>query len=96
MNDDHTKENEKNDVVDENTQEIVLYATVNTATAAITVLDENGRTLLTSNEHVSSSGRQSIKITLSVEALSAQTLTLVYYKGGSGSGSAGLAAIAVN
>ena len=82
--------------VDENTQEIVLYATVNTATAAITVLDENGRTLLTSNEHVSSSGRQSIKITLSVEALSAQTLTLVYYKGGSGSGSAGLAAIAVN
>ena len=45
---------------------------------------------------VSSSGRQSIKITLSVEALSAQTLTLVYYKGGSGSGSAGLAAIAVN
>ena len=84
--------------IDANTREIVLYATVNTATAAVTVLDENGRTLLRSDVLVSpsSAGMQCLRITLSVEALSAQTITVVYYKGGSGTGSAGLSAIAVN
>jgi hypothetical protein len=83
--------------IDESTCEIVLYTTITNATAAVTVLDESGRTLLTSDVFVSpsSAGMQCLKITLSVETLSSQTLTLVYYKGGSGTGSAGLSAIAV-
>ncbi len=83
--------------IDENTNEIVIYASVNSAVAGLTVLDENGRNILTQNLYTanSSEGNVSIKITISVETLTAQTLTVVYYKGGSGGGNAGLAAIAV-
>lgn len=83
--------------VDQNTQEIVLYATVFQAKAGITVIDQKGRTLLTLDAYTASGadGMVSLEIRIAVESTIAQTLTVVYYKGGSGSGNAGLAAIAV-
>ena len=83
--------------IDTNTRYIELYASVFDATAGIVVLDENGNALLRAEPHRDTdSSMDSFLIKLSVEAQRAQTLTVVYYKGGSGSGNAGLAAVAVS
>ena len=41
------------------------------------------------------SGAMGIEVHIKIEATQSSTLTVVYYKGGSGGGNAGLAAIAV-
>ena len=83
-------------VVDENTSEIVLYSSVYQATAGIVILDENGNVIFKAEPYVATGdGAKSLEIHISIEALANSTLTVVYYKGGSGGGNAGLAAIAV-
>ena len=83
--------------VDQNTTEIVLFATVFQAIAGLTVLDSNGRTLLTLDAYNAQSlaDMQSLVIKINVSTQVAQTLTVVYYKGGTGGGNAGMAAVAV-
>lgn len=82
--------------VDENTQELVLYASVYQATAGITILDEEGNVVFKAEPYSTmASGAMGIEVHIKIEATQSSTLTVVYYKGGSGGGNAGLAAIAV-
>ena len=82
--------------VSEDMTELVLYASVYQATAGITIIDENGNTILNVEPFSSTeTDLKSIEIHISLETVKTTKMTVVYYKGGSGSGNAGLAAIAV-
>ena len=83
-------------VIDENTKEIILYATAYQTTAGIAILDANGRTLLSEDVYTATTteGMASLVIKIDVQTLNLQTINVIYYKGAP-SGNVGLAAIAV-
>ena len=82
--------------VDETITELVLYSTVYQAKAGFTVIDEKGNTIISGEPFEDmTDDMASLEIHIALEVSKAQTLTVVYYKGGSGTGNAGLAAIAV-
>ena len=83
--------------VDNSTEEIVLYSTIWQAAAGVVVLDSEGHVLLNLEPYSAEaySDMKSLEIHIKIEVTNSDVLKVIYYKGGSGSGNAGLAAIAV-
>ncbi|MBQ7408549.1 MAG: DUF5110 domain-containing protein [Clostridia bacterium] len=78
------------------TTKLLLYASVFDATAGISIIDEQGRTLYAGDLHTDSDASiESFLVQFDLTVSQNSTITLVYYKGGSGSGNAGIAAIAL-
>lgn len=82
--------------IDENTSEIILYATAFQTTAGLAIVDENGRTLLSIDAFTANSaaGMVCMEIRISVQTAISQSINVIYYKGAS-TGNVGLAAVAV-
>ena len=83
--------------VDENTEELVIYATSWNALAALCILDSNGQNLLVTDVFSSAGDddMKSFEIHINIEAQAEETLRVIYIKGGNGSGNVGIAAVAV-
>ena len=83
--------------VDEETQEIILYSTTWQSAAGVVVLDSEGRILLNIEPFTSEGDddMKSLEIHIKIQASTTETLKVIYFKGGRGTGNAGLSAIAV-
>ncbi len=82
-----------NVAVDENTSALRLYAGVYDATANIAILDSSGRMLYAGALHTATGTFDCFFFDFAIEAEGEETITVVYSKGGSGSGNAGISAI---
>ena len=81
--------------INETINELILYSSIFQATFGITIVDENGNTILFEEPYTATANEMvALEIHIALDAIEATKLTVVCYKGGNGGGNAGISAIA--